>query len=344
MKKIENDHQTTQPGSKPNLYLFLFSLIFFGLGIFLQAKYEVYQKVSRCLVSGEQMQRQKLTKLLLPDQVTAWSEVRVKQDNLRGTYREQLLEFIGQNKNDRLLAYLLIPETSSDSSGKFPAALCIHGHHSTKEEVAGLTPSRYQVNFGHTLVQQNYLTLIPDIRYSQDMREEDFMAMSLLVHGKSLGGERVKDLVRCLTFLQNHEQVDQQRVGVVGWSMGGGLALYLSAIDERVKLTYVSCYFGTYDQTILAVRQSSDNYIPGLKAFGELYDVAALIAPRPLFIEHGTPDREFPLESAKMAFEHVKHAYAQFGATEKAQFVIREGGHRFYGDQLLPWYNQFFQR
>ena len=169
------------------------------------------------------------------------------------------------------------------------------------------------------------------------------MGLNLLLYGKSLTGERLRDMLRCITFLKNQDQVDPDRIGVVGWSMGGGLALYLSALDERVKLSYISCYFGTYEGTIMAVRQSTDNYVPGIKNFGELSDVAALIAPRPLLIEHGSPDREFPVETVKTAFEQVKNAYAKEGDAEKVKLVIRQGGHRFYGDQLIPWFNQFLK-
>ncbi len=323
-------------------YIILFLLIAFGLGVLVQSKFNLRQIIRNGFVSKDTMQRQKLKKIFNIHKIPAWSGVQIKKETEHPTYNEQLIEFFDQENNIRLSSYLLIPKSAK--SQKLPAVLCIHGHHSTKENVAGITSSPYNINYGHTLVNNNYITLIPDIRYSQDIwRIEDPMGLNLLLYGKSLAEVRIKDLLRCITYLKHHDQVDHEQIGLIGWSMGGGLALYLSAIDERVKLSYISCYFGTYEKTILAMRQSTDNYIPGIKNFGELYDVAALIAPRPLLIEHGTPDREFPAEIAKMAFEHVKHAYSQRGVKDKTKFVIRKGGHRFYGDQLLPWFNQFFQ-
>jgi len=337
---------TAKPKANTSGLCIILVIIAFVLGVMVQGKYDLRQTFLNGLVSKKSMQRQKLAKIFnFHQKAPAWSRFRIQKETDHPTYTEQLLEFSGQDDNDRLSAYLLIPKsTTSATSKKLPAALCIHGHHSTKKDVAGITPSPYNINYGYTLVKEGYIALVPDVRYSQDIWQiEDPMGLNLLLYGKSLTEERLRDMLRCITFLKSHDQVDPERIGAVGWSMGGGLALYLSALDERIKLSYVSCYFGTYEGTVMAVRQSTDNYIPGIKNFGELSDVAALIAPRPLLIEHGTPDREFPVESVKEAFEQVNNSYTREGEAEKVKLVIRKGGHKFYGDQLVPWFNQFLK-
>ncbi len=339
-RKVIKEHlKRGSPGTR-----FFIFLIFaaFGFGIFAQHAFNIQKSILNLILPEGYIQRQELKKILNIKGKPAWSRAILQRERDHPTHKEQLFEFVNQDNNERLRAYLLIPKTASTK--KLPAVLCIHGHHSTKETVAGIAHSPYNINYGLTLVKENYITLIPDIRYSQDIKGiEDMMGLNLIMYGRSLTGERLKDLLRCIAFLKEHEQVDPDRIGVVGWSMGGGLALYLSAIDERVKLAYVSSYFGNYEQTVMAMRQSTDNYIPGIKKFGELYDVAALIAPRPLLIEHSTKDREFPVEVTKMAFEIVKNKYIRMGKSDKIKLVIREGGHIFYGDQLVPWFNQFFQ-
>ena len=315
-------------------------LLTFILGTIFQKKLDIWGGFRTFFASSDTIRRQKLRDIFSIQHTPSWSETKILKKTDYPTYQEQLLQFIDKKNKIQLKAYLLKPKGTNQN---LPGILCLHGHHSTKENVAGISPSRFNINYGHTLAKNNYIVLIPEIRYSQDIwREEDPMGMHLLLYGKSLTGERLKDLLRCVSYLKKVDQVDPDRIGVVGWSMGGGLALYLSAIDQRINCSYISCYFGTYEGTIIPVRQSTDNYIPGIKNFGELYDIAALIAPRPLLIEHGKPDREFPVEIAKMAFEHLKNAYSKQGAVNKTKMVIREGGHRFYGDQLLPWFNQYF--
>ena len=323
-------------------FVFILIVAAFVLGMYAQHAFDVQKRILHLILPKDTIQRQELKKIFNIQGTPEWSGFIVQRERDLPTYKEQLLEFYSKDRNEKVGAYLLVPKTAS--SRKLPAALCIHGHHSTKETVAGVEPSPYNVTYGYTLVKKNYIVLVPDIRYSQDIKGiEDMMGLNLIMVGKSLTGERIKDLLKCVAFLEEHPQVDPDGIGVVGWSMGGGLALYLSAIDTRVKLAYVSCYFGSFEQTVMAMRQSTDNYVPGIKNFGELYDVAGLIAPRPLFVEHSTKDREFPVEVVKMAFEIVKNKYVKMGEPDKIALVIKEGGHIFYGDQLIPWFNQFLK-
>ena len=45
-----------------------------------------------------------------------------------------------------------------------------------------------------------------------------------------------------------------------------------------------------------------------------MYDVAGLIAPRPLFVESGEKDNIFPIAASNASFERVKKVYAAFDA------------------------------
>ena len=40
---------------------------------------------------------------------------------------------------------------------------------------------------------------------------------------------------RGLTFLEQQPEVDPQRLGIHGWSMGGNLTMYVAGTDARVK-------------------------------------------------------------------------------------------------------------
>lgn len=47
--------------------------------------------------------------------------------------------------------------------------------------------------------------------------------------------EEVQDLQNAITFLQAQDCVDGMKMGVIGASLGGSVALYAAAIDERVR-------------------------------------------------------------------------------------------------------------
>jgi fermentation-respiration switch protein FrsA (DUF1100 family) len=62
-----------------------------------------------------------------------------------------------------------------------------------------------------------------------------------------------------------------------------------------------------------------------------MYDVAGLIAPRPLFIESGDKDDIFPVAASRESFERVKKIYEVFGAANDCQQEVFPGEHSFWG-------------
>jgi dipeptidyl aminopeptidase/acylaminoacyl peptidase len=54
--------------------------------------------------------------------------------------------------------------------------------------------------------------------------------------GRVICLEEVEDLRNAVTFLQAQEGVDPERIGVIGASLGGAVAVYGAATDQRLKL------------------------------------------------------------------------------------------------------------
>jgi fermentation-respiration switch protein FrsA (DUF1100 family) len=83
------------------------------------------------------------------------------------------------------------------------------------------------------------------------------------------------------------------------------------------------------------------NYVPGLLQDAEMYDIAGLIAPRPLLVESGTADHIFPLSGAMEAYERVRSVYAALEAADRIDKDVFEGGHQISGakayDFLWHW-------
>lgn len=72
-----------------------------------------------------------------------------------------------------------------------------------------------------------------------------------------------------------------------------------------------------------------------------MYDIACLIAPRPLLIEHGSKDPIFPFEATKKAYNILKKAYSLFNAEHLLESDFFEGKHEISGrkayDFLKKW-------
>jgi hypothetical protein len=65
-----------------------------------------------------------------------------------------------------------------------------------------------------------------------------------------------------------------------------------------------------------------------------MYDLSALIAPRPQFVEWGDQDTSRPVEPA---FSEIRRAYDLVGAGEHLALDVFSGGHFFHGGRSLPW-------
>lgn len=114
--------------------------------------------------------------------------------------------------------------------GKLPAIAVCGPFGAVKEQASGL--------YAQKMAEQGFLTIAFDpsftgesggsVRYvaSPDINTEDFQA--------------------AVDFLSVHEQVDPERIGVIGICGWGGMALNAAAIDTRIKATVASTM---YDMT-----------------------------------------------------------------------------------------------
>jgi hypothetical protein len=162
--------------------------------------------------------------------------------------------------------------------------------------------------------------------------------------GASSFGLKVKDLLIGLEWLKAREEVDADRIGCAGLSMGGGLAMFLSAVQPSIAVTAVSGFLSTYKGLMLDVRNCPGYVVNGILQHCDLYDVAGLIAPRPLVVGSGTRDPCFVHEDTLFAYDKAWRIYAAFGAEECIALDEFEGEHEFHGEVAYPWFDRFLRR
>jgi len=284
-------------------------------------------------IKTKEIQRKELRKTLKLTQGKVSDVASIEEKNM-GSYARRYLRFRWQGFSSE--AYLLIPHNIKD---KMPIVLALPGHHSSKEEIIGKKPSRFGVNYGQQLAKAGFCVFAPDIPFSNNMQVEDHVALNLIMAGSSLTGMRVSYLRDLIDYLSSLSFIDTERLGCIGWSMGGALSMYLAAVDTRVKVIAISSYFGTYRNTFMRLRQSTDNYIPGILNFGEMADVACLIAPRPLWIEGREKDPEFPKEAFMQGVRALKNCYK--GHEERLTWQLLPGGHSFGGKGIEDWFKRW---
>jgi hypothetical protein len=123
----------------------------------------------------------------------------------------------------------------------------------------------------------------------------------------------------------------------MGISGGGTCTTFSAALEPRIKAAMISGYLNTFRDSIMSISHCIDNYVPGILSYAEMYDVAGLIAPRPLFVESGEKDNIFPIAASKASFERVKKVYAAFDAAALTEQETFDGPHRFWGKRGLPF-------
>ena len=146
----------------------------------------------------------------------------------------------------------------------------------------------------------------------------------------------VWDSLRAVDFLSTLPEVDPSRVAMMGISGGGTVTLHAAALDERVKVAVLSCSFCTFRDSIYSISHCIDNYVPGILNWFEAADIAALIAPRHLFVEAGLDDAIFPVDGVQQALRDAGRAFSAQGAAGRVESHVFEGGHTFDGSRALP--------
>ncbi len=239
--------------------------------------------------------------------------------------------------------YLLLPK---NRSGKIPGIVCLPGHGPGKDTIVGYTDEGeprgeiggYQNDFAIQAARKGYAALAIEQaafgeRNAVDERQSgcNVPTLNALMLGATMIGIRTWDAIRSLDYLLTRDEVDGDRIGVMGISGGGTTTLFSAATEPRFRAAFVSGYLCSFRHSIMDMHHCVDNFVPGIIQWAEMYDIAALIAPRALFAESGTLDSIFPIDAARNAVAKARRAWETLGVPEKIGHEVFEGEHQFHG-------------
>ena len=104
-----------------------------------------------------------------------------------------------------------------------------------------------------------------------------------------------------------------------------------AAVEPRIKVAIASGALNVMQERIEGPYSCGAQVIPGLLKYGDVPEIASLIAPRPCMWEVGEKDGLISPKWAQDALSRMERAYRSLGA-EKNLLVDRfEGGHRWNG-------------
>jgi len=212
-----------------------------------------------------------------------------------------------------------------------------------KEQVVGKCPFLSDQAYGLELVLEGFVVLAPDAnkvgeRYDPALREpwqrpgdlgntQEKCCTAPGGSGGSIKWKPVFDAMRGIDFLTQHEQVDPDRIGMIGHSLGAETTIRTMPVDDRIKVGAISAGG--------LVHSSHWSYSMPYA------DALSLIAPRPFYEVTGYFDEvnnesEDPDLSINERMREKRNAhliasrvYKLLGHAERLEKYEFSGGHVF---------------
>ena len=208
----------------------------------------------------------------------------LSEDRPEGLIR-QLVEYEGE-PGMMEQGYLIRPEKIN---GKLPGVVALHSTSDTKMEyIAGVKEGKI-LPFGYRLAKMGFVVFCPMCFLWRDKGDRDYVQQVERFkerHPYSKGmAKMLFDAQRAVDVLVSLKEVDANRIGSMGHSLGAKEALYLSAFDNRVKVTVsneggVGVNLSNWDDVWYLEK--------AIHTFGhDQHEVLALSAPKPFFLIGG---------------------------------------------------------
>jgi dienelactone hydrolase len=259
-----------------------------------------YAKAYRELIGPWPAERLPLKARLLEKTVAArWTRFKVAFTSLPGDTPHA----------GELRAWLFVPAGHSE---KMPAIITLHQTlPQGKDEPAGIKASLPWLTFARYYAERGYVTLAPDMigygeRTAGGYERTGFEwadAQPILDRHRdmTLLGLMLFDVSRCVDFLQARPEVDAERIGVMGHSLGGILTNAVLPLEPRLKVGVASCGYGLFrTDEDFGMRWAGPNsaYLPRLALYRarrndlplDFHHILALAAPRPHLIQTALGD------------------------------------------------------
>ena len=231
-------------------------------------------------------------------------------------------------------ATLIVPP---DRRPDAPVFVCLHGHqHEGRQWTVEEGPAAALTRAGYACLAPDVLGLGESRGATEDLTRGG-IAYDLLIHdalllGWSLNGLRLWVLEQWMQQVRQSAELGEEvgRFACAGFSLGGELALFLSALHPEIEPVYISHYACPWEASYWSKLHCKCAYVPGLMRLTDLAGIVKLIAPRALAVEAGRRDRSFPWKDTERMLREVSAHYARISAPERFHQVVDGGDHVFH--------------
>jgi pimeloyl-ACP methyl ester carboxylesterase len=229
----------------------------------------------------------------------------------------------------------LIPDELEAPESRRPAVLCLHQTVAIgKDEPVGLGGNP-DLRYALELARRGYIALAPDYpnfgEYKIDVAKRGYASATM---------KAIWNNLRAVDVLSSLKEVDPERIGVIGHSLGGHNAIFTALFEPRIKAVVSSCGFNAfpfyYKGNIAG--WSHKGYMPRLKEMYQLdlrkvpFDFPELIgalSPRAFFTNSPLHDANFEVEGVRVCITAAKPVYEFLGVPDRLIAVHPDAQHTF---------------
>jgi len=274
-------------------------------------------------------------------------------------------------RDERARAYMGIPLSPAPAGG-FPGVVCLHGTTNWgARRLIGLPPEPGDpqekkvypgLDAARLLVRRGYVTICPEhFCAGARMPKEgpfDTAAFYRKHPNWSAVGKYMHDSRIACTALASRPEVNPNRLGVTGHSLGGHGSIWLAALDQRIRCAAPSCPGLTFRENPAPLAWSRDywyiyfprlreTFLAGRQAPCDFHEMMALVAPRPLLERFALNDGDARSE-AHRAMLHLKlhELYRLLGAEPAHAFLVFADGHSIPSmshECMLSWMDRWLK-
>jgi len=177
---------------------------------------------------------------------------------------------------------------------------------------------------------------------------EGILARSLFWAGTTWPGVAHWDDIRTVDYLASRPEVDPERIGCLGISMGGDRTDYLAGLEDRIKCAVSVGWMSTLRPMIRkhVDTHSYIHFLPGLTHFLDLPDLIGCMVPKPLMVQQCSQDGLYPLEGMQEAVKKIATIYEKAGAGSMFKGGFYEHPHIFsreMQEEAFSWMDRWLQ-
>lgn len=283
--------------------------------------------------------------MLTPPPAAQQYDMEVAAIEQRQGYQARKINF-NLSGYSRVPAYLLVP----DGKGPFPAVVLLHDHGAHfsigKEKMirpfgvdslvmadADQWAHQCYANqyVGDYLAANGYVVISMDalfwgergrkegVRYDK----QQAVACAFEMLGRSWSGFISYEDVYTTDFLATLKEVNPQRIGCMGFSMGGYRSWMLATLSDRIKAGAAVCWMTTTDVQLsreYGGGKGDSNYanvLPGLRRYLDYPHIASIACPKAMLFFNGKKDKLFPIPAVEDAYAQLHNVWRSQSAEGK---------------------------